>query len=519
MWPLGLPVAVEPLWQVAQVPGAMPVWLKRRRRPGRGLVARVARRCGRDMVAGLPFAVEPLWQVAQVPGATPVWLKVAGIQAVVLWQVSHAAVVGMWLLGLPVAVEPLWQVAQVPGATPVWLKVAGIQAVVLWQLSHDSRGRDVVARLAGRGRAVVAGRAGARCHTGVAEGRRHPGSGLVAGVAGSGGRDVVAGLPVAVEPLWQVAQVPGATPVWLKVAGSPGGGLVAGVAGRAWSGCARGLPLAEVAVVAGRAGARRHAGVAERRGQSRPWSGGRCRRRVVGMCAAACRCGRGPLWQVAQVPGATPVWLKVAGVQALVLWQRVAGRGGRDVTRRLALGRGPVVAGRAGARRHTAVAEGRRRPGRGLVAGVAGRGGRDVLAACPWPRSPLWQVAQVPGATPVWLNVAGVQAVVWWQVSHAAVVGTWLDGLPLAGSPLWQVAQVPGATPVWLKVAGHPGAGLVAGVARGRGRDVRRRLALGRGPVVAGRTGARRHTAVAEGRRASRRWSCGSVSQAAVVGM
>jgi hypothetical protein len=66
-----------------------------------------------------------------------VWLKVAGVQDVVLWQLSQDAVVGMWLVGLPVAVEPLWQVEQVPGATPVWLKVAGVQALVLWQLSQD----------------------------------------------------------------------------------------------------------------------------------------------------------------------------------------------------------------------------------------------------------------------------------------------------------------------------------------------------------------------------------------------
>jgi len=48
-----------------------------------------------------------------------VWLKVAGVHALVLWQVSQAAVVGIWLVGLPVAVVPLWQVEQVPGATPV----------------------------------------------------------------------------------------------------------------------------------------------------------------------------------------------------------------------------------------------------------------------------------------------------------------------------------------------------------------------------------------------------------------
>ena len=66
-----------------------------------------------------------------MPGATPVWLKVAGVQAEVLWQVSHDWVVGMCVVGLPVAVVPLWQVAQVPGAMPVWLKVAGVQAEVL----------------------------------------------------------------------------------------------------------------------------------------------------------------------------------------------------------------------------------------------------------------------------------------------------------------------------------------------------------------------------------------------------
>ena len=62
-------------------------------------------------VAGLPVAVVPLWQVAQVPAAMPVWLKVAGVQAVVVWQVSHEAVVGTWVAVLPVAVVPLWQVA------------------------------------------------------------------------------------------------------------------------------------------------------------------------------------------------------------------------------------------------------------------------------------------------------------------------------------------------------------------------------------------------------------------------
>jgi hypothetical protein len=45
-------------------------------------------------------------------------LNVAGFHAVVRWQESHEAVVGMCVAGLPLAVDPLWQVAQVPGATP-----------------------------------------------------------------------------------------------------------------------------------------------------------------------------------------------------------------------------------------------------------------------------------------------------------------------------------------------------------------------------------------------------------------
>jgi hypothetical protein len=60
---------------------------------------------------------------------------------------------------------------------------------------------------------------------------------------------------------------------------------------------------------------------------------------------------------------------------------------------------------------------------------------------------PLWQVEHVPGATPVWLKVAGSHAVVRWHASHDEVVGIWPLGLPVAGLPLWHVEHVPGATP------------------------------------------------------------------------
>jgi len=42
---------------------------------------------------GLPLAVEPSWQVAHVPAATPLWFIDAGSQPVVLWQVSQELVV------------------------------------------------------------------------------------------------------------------------------------------------------------------------------------------------------------------------------------------------------------------------------------------------------------------------------------------------------------------------------------------------------------------------------------------
>ena len=45
-------------------------------------------------LGGLPGAVVPLWHVAHVPDATPVWSKRAPTNVLVLWQVSHASGVG-----------------------------------------------------------------------------------------------------------------------------------------------------------------------------------------------------------------------------------------------------------------------------------------------------------------------------------------------------------------------------------------------------------------------------------------
>ena len=63
---------------------------------------------------------------------------------------------------------------------------------------------------------------------------------------------------------------------------------------------------------------------------------------------------------------------------------------------------------------------------------------------------PLWQVPQVPGATPAWSKpVAGRQAWLLWQLSQEAVVRKCVAGLPLDCTPLWQLAQVPRTTVAW----------------------------------------------------------------------
>ena len=84
----------------------------------------------------LPLAVVPLWQELQVPGATMLWLIVAGVQPDVRWQVSHEAVVVVCPEFLPLAMVPLWQELQVPGATPLWFIVAGVQPPVRWHVSQ-----------------------------------------------------------------------------------------------------------------------------------------------------------------------------------------------------------------------------------------------------------------------------------------------------------------------------------------------------------------------------------------------
>ncbi|NJD31176.1 MAG: hypothetical protein FIB04_04755 [Gammaproteobacteria bacterium] len=60
----------------------------------------------------------------------------------------------------------------------------------------------------------------------------------------------------------------------------------------------------------------------------------------------------------------------------------------------------------------------------------------------PVARVPSWQVMQV-AVTPSWLNLAGFQAFVVWQLLHAPSVGMWFADLPVAAVPSWQEEQVP----------------------------------------------------------------------------
>jgi hypothetical protein len=75
-----------------------------------------------------------------------VWIIAVPENAVNLlaeWQVSHAAVVGIWFTGLdtgvtPAKAWPLWQLAQ-PLRMPVWIIAVpenDVNLVAEWQVSH-----------------------------------------------------------------------------------------------------------------------------------------------------------------------------------------------------------------------------------------------------------------------------------------------------------------------------------------------------------------------------------------------
>src|SRR3990167_3932886 len=104
MWVAPRPSAggKAPLWQLAHwLATTICVWLKldgRHEPPLRWHASQLCAPTG-TCVAFLPVAREPLWQLAQLPGATPLWSKPeAGVHALVRWQLSHEPAVVMWLL-------------------------------------------------------------------------------------------------------------------------------------------------------------------------------------------------------------------------------------------------------------------------------------------------------------------------------------------------------------------------------------------------------------------------------------
>ncbi|RMH48878.1 MAG: hypothetical protein D6688_01430 [Alphaproteobacteria bacterium] len=61
--------------------------------------------------AGLPVAVEPLWQLTQEP-VTPEWSNRTLVHDVEVWQSSQVFDDGMCVDDLPFATVPSWHVAQ-----------------------------------------------------------------------------------------------------------------------------------------------------------------------------------------------------------------------------------------------------------------------------------------------------------------------------------------------------------------------------------------------------------------------
>ena len=100
---------------------------------------------------------------------------------VLLWQLSQAAVVTMWVADLPRAVVPLWQEAQPAGDAGVIHAGAG------------EAGRALVAALAGRGRDDVGRRLAARRGAVVAGGAAGGNAGVIHPAAGKARRATVAG--------------------------------------------------------------------------------------------------------------------------------------------------------------------------------------------------------------------------------------------------------------------------------------------------------------------------------------
>ena len=80
-------------------------------------------------LASWPVAICPLWQLAQLVAAVKLlWLTLVPAQVVVdLWQVSQLAVVETWLPDLVLAMVPLWQLAHPVLTDTLMWNLAGSQ--------------------------------------------------------------------------------------------------------------------------------------------------------------------------------------------------------------------------------------------------------------------------------------------------------------------------------------------------------------------------------------------------------
>ena len=164
----------------------------------------------------------PLWQLPHWPvTGNWVWFHLVGFQPVVAWQVAQlVAPTGIWVAVLPVALLPLWQLAQLVAAVnPLWSTLAPAQAVVLlWQLSQlvwpactAVLGLTEAWQVAQLSVTVTLACSLAGAHD-VKPALWQLSHVRLASAATAMKGVWLADLPVAFAPLWQLAQLPGATP-------------------------------------------------------------------------------------------------------------------------------------------------------------------------------------------------------------------------------------------------------------------------------------------------------------------
>lgn len=86
---------------------------------------------------GLPVALVPLWHLAQLGSELGGWGNFDPDHVVTVWQVLQSSVVGTWLADFPRALEPLWQLAQTTLAGKLlWSTRAPLHLTVVWQVEQ-----------------------------------------------------------------------------------------------------------------------------------------------------------------------------------------------------------------------------------------------------------------------------------------------------------------------------------------------------------------------------------------------